>query len=57
MRIPTPLSISTEVHVASLLDDYAADRLETASSRDLEAHLLVCDACFAAYVALLVRRS
>ena len=43
--------------MATLLDDYAADRLETASAEALEAHMLVCDACFAAYLALLVRRS
>jgi len=43
--------------VAPLLDEYAADRLETACSQALEAHMLVCDSCFAAYVALLVRRS
>jgi len=57
MRTPLELRPTSEVHVAPLLDDYAADRLETASSDALEAHMLVCDACFAAYVALLVRRS
>ena len=40
-----------------LLDDFASDRLDSARSDPIEAHLLVCDACFAAYVALLVRRS
>jgi hypothetical protein len=57
MRTPLELRPTSEVHVAPLLDEYAADRLETASSDALEAHMLVCDACFAAYVALLVRRS
>ena len=32
-------------------------RLAPAEAEALEAHLLVCDDCFAAYVALLVRRS
>lgn len=40
-----------------LLDDYASNRLESGSSQAVEAHLLVCDDCFAAYVALLVRRA
>jgi hypothetical protein len=57
MRIPCEHRSRTEVHVAPLLDDYAADRLESASARELEAHMLVCDACFAAYMALLVRSS
>ena len=57
MQSPCEHRSRTEVHMAPLLDEYAADRLETASSDALEAHMLVCDACFAAYVALLVRRS
>ncbi len=40
-----------------LLDEYASNRLESGPSQDVEAHLLLCDDCFAAYVALLVRRS
>jgi hypothetical protein len=45
-----------DVHLASFLEDFAADRLEPPRDEDVEAHLLVCDDCFAAYVALLVRR-
>jgi anti-sigma factor RsiW len=45
-----------DVHLASCLEDFAADRLDPARDDEVEAHLLVCDDCFAAYVALLVRR-
>ncbi len=45
-----------DVHLAALLDDYAAGRLDSEREEDVEGHLLVCDACFAAYVATLVRR-
>jgi len=45
-----------DVHMASCLEDYAAERLAPPRDEVVEAHLLVCDDCFAAYVALLVRR-
>jgi anti-sigma factor RsiW len=47
---------NVDVHMASCLEDYAAERLEPPRDEAVEAHLLVCDDCFAAYVALLVRR-
>lgn len=56
MRTPCDSDPRTEEHLVPLLDAYASNRLETASAQALEAHLLVCDECFAAYVALLVRR-
>ncbi len=43
--------------MAAQLDDYSNGRLDPSLTADLEAHLVVCDACFAAYVALLVRRA
>jgi len=49
--------LRTPIHMAPWLDDYAAGRLEKASAEQVEAHLLVCDVCFAAYVALLVKRA
>jgi hypothetical protein len=48
-------TLRTKVHMAPWLDEYAAGTLETACEQDVEAHLLVCDSCFAAYVAMLVR--
>jgi hypothetical protein len=45
-----------DVHLASCLEDFAADRLDSAREEAVEAHLVVCDECFAAYVALLVKR-
>ena len=42
--------------MAPLLDRYAAGSLEGERAEALEAHMLVCDECFATYVALLVRR-
>ena len=49
--------IRTKIHMAPWLDDYAAGKLESASEQELEAHLLVCDDCFAALVAMLVLRA
>jgi hypothetical protein len=46
----------TDLHMASHLEDFAADRLDPDLEQEVESHLLVCDDCFAAYVALLVRR-
>ena len=43
--------------MAPLLDQYEAGSLECEGVEALEAHMLVCDECFAAYVALLVRRA
>jgi hypothetical protein len=51
---PRPTTI---VHMAPWLDDYASGRLNPEYEEALETHLLVCDACFAAYVALFVRPS
>ena len=42
--------------MAPWLDDYASGKLESACAQEFEAHLLVCDCCFAALVALIVRR-
>lgn len=39
----------------SLLAEYAAGKLEPGCVQDVETHMLVCDACFAAYVALCLR--
>jgi hypothetical protein len=50
---PSP---ETEVHMAHRLEEYAAGSLDPAREVDVESHLLVCDTCFAAYVALLVKR-
>lgn len=44
-------------HVADWIERYAACKLEPACDERVEAHLLVCDACFAAYVAFLVNHS
>jgi len=41
-------------HFDSCLSDYTAGRLESALEREIEAHLLVCDRCFAALVAEVV---
>lgn len=38
-------------HIADWLDDYAAGSLESRIATEIEAHLLVCDVCFAAYLA------
>ena len=57
MRIQDDCGSAVEVHVASQLDDYSSGKLDPSLAADFEAHLVVCDACFAAYVALLVRRS
>lgn len=43
--------------MAPWLDEYADRTLESACEQQLEAHLLVCDTCFAALVAVLVHRS
>jgi len=45
-----------DIHLEQCLEDYAAGRLNSPREEQIEAHLLTCDACFAAYVALLVRR-
>jgi len=47
----------TEIHMGPWLEDYAAGTLRSACERQLEAHVLVCDNCFAALVALYLRRS
>ncbi len=39
-----------DLHVAAWLDDLVAGRLAGPVAADVEAHLLVCDACFAQYV-------
>jgi hypothetical protein len=57
MRTQDDCGTAAEVHVAAQLDDYSSDKLDPSLAADLEAHLVVCDACFAAYVALVVRRS
>lgn len=44
-------------HIAEWLERFAACKLEPACDERVEAHLLVCDACFAAYVAFLVTHS
>jgi anti-sigma factor RsiW len=41
--------------MAPWLDEYAAGSLESGCEEEVEAHLLVCDDCFAAYVAMIVR--
>ncbi len=40
------------VHMAWWLPDYTAGRLEPGREGEVESHLLVCDACFAALVAI-----
>jgi anti-sigma factor RsiW len=57
MRTQDDCGSATEVHEADRLDDYASGKLDPSLAVELESHLVVCDACFAAYVALLVRRS
>ena len=57
MRTQDDCGSAVEVHMAAQLDDYSSGRLDPSLAADLEAHLVVCDACFAAYVALLVRHS
>ena len=42
---------SRRPHLAQWIDDYVADRLESESLQALEAHLVACDVCFAAYLA------
>ena len=42
--------------MAPWIDDYAEARLAPGRTREVEAHLLVCDVCFAAYLAHLLRR-
>jgi hypothetical protein len=53
-RSALPAEIA-EVHMESLLDEYASGKLDPACVQDVETHMLVCDACFAAYVALCLR--
>jgi hypothetical protein len=58
--VPMPQTdplLRTPIHMAPWLDDFAAGRLPSGSEQEIEAHLLVCDVCFAAYVALLVNRA
>lgn len=57
MRTQDDCDSAVQVHTADQLDDYASGELDPSLAADLEAHLVVCDACFAAYVALIVRRS
>ena len=42
--------------MAHRLEEYAAGSLDSLREVDVESHLLVCESCFAAYVALLVKR-
>jgi hypothetical protein len=44
------------VHAASWIEDFAAGRLDPALDVEIQAHLVTCDACFAAYLALLFSR-
>lgn len=37
-------------HVAAQMDEYLAGRLESDAEVAFEAHLLVCDECFPAYL-------
>jgi anti-sigma factor ChrR (cupin superfamily) len=57
MRTQDDCGSAVQVHMADQLEDYANGGLDPSLAVDLEAHLVVCDACFAAYVALIVRRS
>lgn len=57
MRTDDDCGSAVEVHMADRLEHYASGKLDPSLAADLEAHLVVCDACFAAYVALIVRRS
>ena len=57
MRTQHDCGSTAEVHMTAQLDDYASGKLDPRLAEELEAHLVVCDACFAAYVALFVRRS
>jgi len=56
VKTPTDTQPNTRIHMAPWLDDYASGKLESACAQEFEAHLLVCDCCFAALVALIVRR-
>lgn len=51
-----PTVAGADSHVRHELHDYASRRLESAAACRVEAHLLVCDACFAALVVLTVDR-
>ncbi len=42
---------TTGGHVSAHVDAYLAGRLENEAEVAFEAHLLVCDACFSAYLA------
>jgi hypothetical protein len=55
MRAACGRAENSEVHMESLLAEYAAGKLEPACVQDVETHMLVCDACFAAYVAICLR--
>ena len=57
MKTPTRTLPERGPHVADWIERYAACKLEPACDERVEAHLLVCDACFAAYVAFLVNHS
>ena len=56
VKTPIQRDTKTRIHMARWLADYARGRLPEARAERIEAHFLVCDVCFAAYVALLVRR-
>ena len=38
-------------HVHDRIDEFLAGRLDSEAETEFEAHLLACDACFAAYLA------
>jgi hypothetical protein len=45
------------IHVADRLDSFRAGSLGLARSREVASHLLLCEVCFAAYLAALLRRA
>ncbi len=47
----------TRPHVAPWLADYASGSLDPAWSLEIEAHFLVCDVCFAAYLSQVLNES
>jgi anti-sigma factor RsiW len=57
MRTRDEISTEVVIHMAVHLEPYAAGKLDPSLAAELEAHLVLCDACFAAYVALLVKSS
>jgi len=53
MTVTIPLRDDARVHLSPWLERHADGSLDEACAELVDAHLLVCDFCMAAYVALL----